>query len=50
MKIYEVQKFGVTLEWSDSLRDAEDAFKEAANYGVSMYLIQAGKKVLLKSK
>jgi len=49
-KIYEVQKFGVTLEWTDSLREAEDAFKDADKYGVKMYLIQNAKKILLRVK
>ena len=48
--IYEVQKFGVTLEWTDSLRDAEDAYKDAAFGGVVMYRIVGSNKTTMKRK
>ncbi len=49
MTIYEVQKFGVTLEW-DSFAKAEEAFKDASPGEVRMYRITGTKKVLIKKK
>lgn len=44
--IYEVQKNGVSLEWTNILKDAEDAFKDASPGDVVFYQItEAGKKV-----
>ena len=50
MTIYEVKRFGVTLEWTDSFRDAEDAFKEAGTGGCMLYKIVGSKKILLRTK
>lgn len=48
--IYEIQKFGVTLEWTQSLREAEDAFKDASNGGVVFYKIVGNKKTAYRAK
>lgn len=48
--IYEIQKFGVTLEWTQSLREAEDAFKDAAFGGVVFYKIVGSKKTAYRVK
>ena len=48
--IYEVQKFGVTLEWTQSRREAEDAFKDAAFGGVVLYKIVGSKKTAFMVK
>lgn len=50
MTIYEVKRYGVTLEWTDSFRDAEDAFKEAGTGGCKLYRIVGSKKILLRAK
>jgi len=48
--IYEIQKFGSTLEWTNVLREAEDAYKDAAFGGVKFYKIVGSEKKLVKQK
>lgn len=50
MTIYEVQKFGVTLEWTTSLEEAEAAFKDTSNGEAKLYRIVNSKKHLLRMK
>ena len=40
--IYEVQKFGVTLEYSNDIKHAESAFNQASPEGVVMYRLDQG--------
>lgn len=50
MTIYEVQRFGVTLEWTDSFTEAEAAFKDAYAGECKLYKIAGSKKILLRMK
>jgi len=50
MTIYEVKKFGVTLEFGHSLQDAESAFKDASPGEVVMYRIVGSKKHTMRRK
>lgn len=50
MKFYEVKKYGVTIEMSSSLKDAEERFKKAQDGDVQMYRITNGVKFLIKTK
>lgn len=48
--IYEIKQFGVTLEWTQSLREAEEAFKDTSSGGVVFYKITGSKKTVYKVK
>ena len=50
--IYEVQKFGVTIEWDKKIGVAESAFKSADPGGVVMYRLDAStsKKYFVKQR
>lgn len=48
--IYEIKKFGVTVEWTQSLRDAEEAFKDTSSGGVIFYKIVNSKKSVYRVK
>lgn len=48
--IYEVQKFGVTLEWDGDLRKAQDAFKQASPGEVVFYRIVGSDKHVIDRK
>lgn len=49
--IYDVQKFGVTIEFDTRIQLAESAFRQAAPGEVKMYaLYPNGRKVILKTK
>ncbi len=50
MTVYEVKKFGVSLHWTDSFTEAEDAYKDASPGEVSLYRIVGSKKILLRRK
>lgn len=40
--IYEVQKYGVTLEWENNYKKAESAFVEASPGGVVLLKLDRG--------
>jgi hypothetical protein len=48
--IYEIQKWGVTLEWTRNLEEAETAFKKANWGGVVFYQIKGSQKRAVKAK
>ena len=49
--IYDVQKFGVTIEFDPKIQLAESAFRQASPGEGKMYaLYPNGQKVLLKTK
>lgn len=48
--IYEIQKFGITLEWTQDLHEAEAAFKDTAPGSVVMYQLVGSKKTAIKVK
>lgn len=48
--IYEVKKFGVTIQWTPDLREAEEAFKEAGPGEVFLYKIVGAKKTAIQAK
>lgn len=50
MNIYEVQKFGVSLEFGFSYSDAAKAFKDASPGEVVFYKISGGIKYPLMKK
>lgn len=43
--MYDVQKFGVTIEWDTDVRKAESAFNQASPGGVIMYRMEPGSSV-----
>lgn len=49
-KIYEVQKWGTTLEWTDKIKTAEEAFKDTSKGGVVLYEIVGSVKRPIKIK
>lgn len=49
-KIFEVQKYGTTLEWTDKLKVAEEAFKDTSKGGVVFYEIVGSVKRAIKIK
>lgn len=48
--IFEVKKFGVTLEWTKDIREAEGAFNKAAPGEVVMYKIDGANKYPIRKK
>lgn len=50
--IYEVQKYGRTIEWDFSFKKAEEAFKECVPGGVKMYRLSqiTGTKAVIQQK
>lgn len=48
--IYEVQKFGVTIEWEGDLRRAQATFKSASSGEVVMYKIVGSVKYVIDKK
>lgn len=48
--IYEIQKFGVTVEWTDVLKEAEDAYAKTSFGGVVMYRIAGSEKIVMRTK
>lgn len=48
--IYEVQKFGVTIEWDGVFKKAQDAFKQASPGEVVMYKIVGSVKHVIDKK
>lgn len=50
MTIYEIKKFGVTVEWTDNLKEAESSFKDVAPGECVMYKIQNAQKTPIKQK
>jgi hypothetical protein len=50
--VFEVQKYGTTLEWSSKITEADSAFNQASPGGVAMYKIDLGtsKKTELKRR
>lgn len=48
--IYEIQKYGTTLEWTNILKEAEDAFKDAVSGGVVFYKIVGNGKQVYRKK
>ena len=50
MIIYEVKSFGVTVEWTDSFKEAEAAYKDTAPGECKLYKVVGSNKVLLRAK
>lgn len=49
--IYEVQKFGVTLEFDTKIQLAESVFRQASPGGVKMFILYPdGRKITLREK
>ena len=48
--IYEIKQFGVTLQWTQDLREAEASFKDTSAGGVVFYKIVNSKKHVYKVK
>jgi hypothetical protein len=48
--LYEIQKFGVTVEWTQDLREAEESYKETQAGGVVFYRIEGSKKKVYRIK
>lgn len=50
--IYEVQKFGQTVQWTNKIEEAESAFKQTSPGGVRFYIMDrsTGKKWLVKTQ
>ena len=50
--IFEVQKYGTTIEWTRKLTEAESAFNAASPGGVTLMQIDTGtaNKVILKRR
>ena len=50
MNTYEVKKFGVSMYMGPSLAEAEDCFKKANAFDVTLFHIVGSKKRALKRK
>lgn len=50
--IYEIQKYGVTVEWTNKLSEADSAYKDTGPGGVLMYKIDraTGIKTAIRAK
>lgn len=50
--IYEIQKFGVTVQWTDRIEEAESAFRQTTPGGVKFYVMDraSGKKWLINTR
>lgn len=48
--IYEVQKFGTTVEWDGNFKKAQEAFKQTSPGEVVMYKIVGSNKYVIDKK
>ena len=50
--IYEVRKFGTTIEWTNKFKEAEAAFNGASRDGVELLQMDrdTGKKFIIRSR